>query len=146
MMSRKTVQVTFEFVNIGEIDTIKETLEAELVIESRWLTSENFIEYDAKKNWNPLLYIENANTIKESIFYDVEVTEDSQTKHVSEIRLVRGNFWQNLNVFINFLFKYIFSCLIFLFLFLVQKCKLQFFFNKPFLTARVLLYYLLVSI
>ena len=49
------VDVAFEFCSIGEIDTIKETYQAVVVIESKWTTTETFDNYDPQKHWNPML-------------------------------------------------------------------------------------------
>jgi hypothetical protein len=48
-MQKNIVEVAFEFVNIGEIDTLKETFQAEVIIESKWATIEEFEKYDPKK-------------------------------------------------------------------------------------------------
>lgn len=56
------VQTAFEFTSIGEIDTLNEKFQAEVIIESRWKIDAqaepdilNKGEYDPKKNWNPKL-------------------------------------------------------------------------------------------
>lgn len=76
VVEKTTVQVAFEFVSIGEIDTLNEKFQAEVIIESRWkieiadedledLDLENY--YDPRKFWNPLLYVENALAVKEEV-------------------------------------------------------------------------------
>ena len=83
------VEVAFEFVNIGEIDTLKQIFEAEIIIESKWATIENFAQYDPKENWNPSLYVENAGAVKERITY--EVCSEKYITYVTEIRIIKGN-------------------------------------------------------
>jgi len=53
------VQVTIEFVKIGEIDTINEKYHAEIIIEAKWITKEVIEVYNPEQHWNPQLYIEN---------------------------------------------------------------------------------------
>ena len=55
----KIVQVTVEFVKIGEIDTINEKYNAEIIIESKWITKDIIDVYNPEQHWNPQLYIEN---------------------------------------------------------------------------------------
>ena len=56
----KIVQVTVEFVKIGEIDTINEKYNAEIIIESKWITKDTIDVYNPEQHWNPQLYIENV--------------------------------------------------------------------------------------
>ncbi len=102
----KTVSSSFEFVRIGEIDTIKETFQAEVIIESKWLSADEIETYDPKKHWNPRLFVENAIVVKETISYDV-IKEQSQT-YIQETRIVSGTFWESLDlhhVIVVFKFK-----------------------------------------
>lgn len=101
MKMQNIVEVAFEFVNIGEIDTIKQIFEAEIIIESKWATIENFVQYDPKENWNPSLYVENAGMVKERITY--EVCSEKYIIYVTEIRIIKGTFWKRMN-FKNFPF------------------------------------------
>lgn len=59
---KHVVQTAFEFTRIGEIDTLDEKFQAEVIIESKWkidpMTEPDILnkgEYDPKKNWNPKL-------------------------------------------------------------------------------------------
>ena len=71
--SPRTVQVTFEFTRIGEIDTINEKFNAEIYIESKWIETENIQSYDPEKNWNPQIYIENTlQEPKEKVKYSLK--------------------------------------------------------------------------
>jgi hypothetical protein len=92
----KTVSSAFEFVRIGEIDTIKESFQAEVIIESKWLSTDDIEIYEPKKHWNPKLFVENAIVVKEAISYDV-IKEQSQT-YIQETRIVSGTFWISLDL------------------------------------------------
>lgn len=89
---KKTVESAFEFVTIGEIDTMNEFFQAEVIIESKWMFNEAEIErevYDPKKHWNPKLYIENAKNIsKEEITYEINVVNG--VTFINETRLIKG--------------------------------------------------------
>lgn len=98
----KTVQVFFLFTRIGEIDTMNERFQAEVRIESKWVDNElNFGDeeaYDSKKHWNPKLHIENALQLtKEDITYNI-VRDDEIGIVVTEVRLVKGFFWERLEL------------------------------------------------
>ncbi len=54
------VQVTVEFVKIGEIDTINEKYNAEIIIEAKWITKDIIEVYNPEQHWNPQLFIENS--------------------------------------------------------------------------------------
>ena len=56
----RIVQVTVEFIKLGEIDTMNEKYSAEVLIESKWLEPEFITNYSLDRHWNPQLYIENA--------------------------------------------------------------------------------------
>ena len=103
LVEKKTVQTYFEFVNIGEIDTMKEAFQAELIIESKWKTSESIDKYDPKVHWNPELYIENALNVNQSCTY--VVTNEDDLLCVTEIRKAKGTFWQRLDLrLVNWLY------------------------------------------
>lgn len=93
---RMIVEVAFEFVAIGEIDTLEEAFQAEVVIESKWSTDEDFNEYDPKVNWNPQLYVANSIDAKESVSYDVSIENSKMI--VTEIRIIKGKFWERFNL------------------------------------------------
>lgn len=59
-LDQKNVLITIEFVRIGEIDTMNEKYNAEILIETKWLSNEDIVEYNSERHWNPKLYIENA--------------------------------------------------------------------------------------
>lgn len=89
----KTVESSFEFVKIGEIDTLKEAFQAEVNIESKWMLHEDIEIYDPKINWNPSLYVENSLIISETISYDI--IKENGVKFVIESRSVKGEFFTN---------------------------------------------------
>lgn len=97
---KKIVEVRFECIGIGELDTINETFQAELIIRSTWNSPINDLNdsnaYDPKKDWNPNLSIENAVVIKsENITYKLEKSSDSLDNfRITEVRRVKGVFWE----------------------------------------------------
>jgi hypothetical protein len=56
----RVVQITVEFIKLGEIDTMNEKYSAEILIESKWLEPEFMTNYNPERHWNPQLYIENS--------------------------------------------------------------------------------------
>lgn len=101
---KRCVLVSFEFVSIGEIDMMNERFQAEVIIESKWLISEdklntsNVESFDPKMHWNPDLYIENAHTnVREQKKYVVTKGKNNEY-FVTEYRLVTGNFWQRVEL------------------------------------------------
>ena len=60
MSNQRVVQVTVEFIKLGEIDTMNEKYSAEIFVESKWIESEFITEYNSDRHWNPQLFIENA--------------------------------------------------------------------------------------
>ena len=61
------VHVQFEFVSLGEIDTMNERFHASIRIKSRWEIDEHTNAYDAKRHWNPKLFVENTNETKKKV-------------------------------------------------------------------------------
>lgn len=101
---KRCVLVSFEFVSIGEIDMMNERFQAEVIIESKWLISEdklnllNVDSFDPKMHWNPELYIENAHTnVREQKKYALTKGKNNEF-FVTEYRLVKGNFWQRVEL------------------------------------------------
>jgi hypothetical protein len=95
----KDVQISIQFLRIGEIDTINEKYYAEICIESRWVEKANINAYDPKVYWNPKIYIENALLDpKEEIIYEIKKFYDMV--RVKEIRFVKGFFWEKVIYFI----------------------------------------------
>ena len=130
--SKKMVMLSFEFVNIGVIDTMNEKFQAEVIIQSKWevypdLEKNRDIlnEYDPDRHWNPKLYIENAITVREEIDYEPSIEGDRY--FITETRNTKGSSL----VFLQFSIKI--YLIIFLFIILIhriflgpfktQKCK-----------------------
>jgi hypothetical protein len=87
----KLVEVLIQFCRIGEIDTINEKYQAEVRIEAKWLEKEPLDVYDPKKDWNPMLTIENILEIKsEQIDHEIMKDPDSDYNIITEIRHVKG--------------------------------------------------------
>ena len=55
----RVVQVKFEFLRIGRINTMGESFEAEINFEATWTENEIIREYDSSIYWNPIIYVEN---------------------------------------------------------------------------------------
>lgn len=106
----RIVQVVIEFTRIGEIDTMNEKYQAEIIIESKWRDKRDYdnIEYDPDVHWNPRLFIENAiNEIKENITY--RVTKENGSSIITEVRRSKGSIWKQKQYFSNLKCSRIFS-------------------------------------
>lgn len=95
---KRTVQVSFECLSIGELDTLNEKLTAELIVRSTWYTDEeDAINYDPKVHWNPKLYFDNALSIKDQqIFYESHVVEENTEFDckITEVQRINAEFWE----------------------------------------------------
>ncbi len=60
LIEKRTIQVYFEFIRIGEIDTMNEKYNAEICIESKWIEKDHIQNYNPEQHWNPQLFIENT--------------------------------------------------------------------------------------
>ena len=91
---KKFIEISFEYIGIGEVNTKNENYQAELIIESTWKSDEvNIKEYDPEVDWNPNLFIYNVMKIKsENISYRIDQKNSSET-YITEIRKVKGCFW-----------------------------------------------------
>jgi hypothetical protein len=93
----RVVQISIQFLRIGEIDTINERYYAEISIESKWIDVGDANNYDPKTRWNPKLYIENILLEpKEVINYEIKKFYDMI--RVKETRVVKGFFWEKLEL------------------------------------------------
>lgn len=87
----RPVQISVEFKRIGEIDTMNEKYQAEIVIESSWTETEEINSYDPKVHWNPFLFVDNLiNESRQHIHYNIEVDESSHTRTITEVRNIKG--------------------------------------------------------
>jgi len=76
---KRIVLVNFEFIRIGEIDTMNENYNAEICIESKWIEKDLIQNYNPDQHWNPRLFIENAlQEPKEKIKYNIIREGDEQ--------------------------------------------------------------------
>jgi hypothetical protein len=89
----RLVQVSIEFLSIGEIDTIDEKFDAEVRIKSTWCENEDLEVYDRNEHWYPKLFIANAmSDVVEEIKYNVARFDSKSI--ITETRIARGNFWE----------------------------------------------------
>jgi hypothetical protein len=114
-----TVYVRLVFLRIGEIDTLNEKYQAHASIESRWpVPYDKFLshlspadqqrlingrsislEKYAESHWHPQLYIENAlGDLKEQIKYNAKLNPKDNTIYVCEHRIIKGLFWEKLEL------------------------------------------------
>jgi len=94
---KKLTLSLFNF-KIGEIDNMNEKYGAEVQIVAKWHVFDEVItQYDPKKHWNPMLFVQNTlNNVKEQIKYDVVKEKDHCT--VIETRVVKSDFWERLEL------------------------------------------------
>ena len=72
LAEKRTVEINFEFVRLGEINTMNEKFSAELRIESKWFDKDFIQKYNPEQHWNPQLYIENVlQEPKEIVKYNI---------------------------------------------------------------------------
>lgn len=89
----RLIQVSIEFLTIGEIDTIDEVFDAELRIKSTWCDNDEIDTYDTNVHWCPKLFIVNAlPDVAEEITYSV-VRHESKSI-ITETRIAKGKFWE----------------------------------------------------
>jgi len=93
----RIIESRVQFLNLGVVDTIHETFRASILIKSRWKDPARFTDYDSLIHWNPMLHIENAQTIPvmnwiENISYVTRPLIDGT--EITEIRKVEGDFWE----------------------------------------------------
>jgi hypothetical protein len=95
----RQVQIKIEFTKIGQIDMMNEKFTCEVLIESKWFDSDCFglTSYNADKHWNPNLYIQNAlDNLKETVNYKITNSENGAL--ITEIRIIRSEFWERLEL------------------------------------------------
>jgi hypothetical protein len=109
-VSKITVYIEVVFMKLGEIDTIKETYTAEIVIQARWRepkldgivnareTNPDTVKWN--EFWNPKLYIHNSiGELKETIGNSISYDTDNWEAYLVERRRVKGTFIENLELF-----------------------------------------------
>lgn len=97
------VYIRLGITKIYDIDTVNQRFQAELIIESKWHESRVKTPNDDVNKlvslWKPDLYIENAiNDPKEEITHKIVWDEEKKCLMMSEIRRVKGLFWENLEL------------------------------------------------
>ena len=77
---------------------MNEKYSAEVQITSRWHEYDHDItEYDPSKYWNPKLFVENTLKVtQEQIKYEVSKEDDHSV--ITEIRTVKADFWERLEL------------------------------------------------
>lgn len=93
----RIIECRVQFVNFGVVDTIHETFRAAVLIKSRWREPAKLTQYNPNNHWNPLLTIENGQTIStinwvESISYSTRPLHDGT--EITEFRKIEGDFWE----------------------------------------------------
>lgn len=94
-----SVNVYVVFLRVGEIDNVKEQFQAEIYMEAKWRDDEVdwTVPFDPNIHWEPEIYIENMiKYTKQEITYRVELVNDQVIVH--ECRLIRGTFWERLEL------------------------------------------------
>jgi hypothetical protein len=82
------VRVKFEFISLGEIDTMNEKFQASIKIKSWWETDDKIVAYSPKQHWNPKLYIENRIDAKKKVTY--KLSEKNGKTTVIETLVLKG--------------------------------------------------------
>lgn len=92
------IQVSIEFLTIGEVDTLNEKFQAEVRITSKWCDNQyDKEEYEKDVDWNPYLFIENSmHDVKEEFKYKVEKFDNR--REITETRIAKGNFWERIEL------------------------------------------------
>lgn len=108
--NKKTVFIQIVFIKLGEIETVKETFTADVLIQARWREPQfdgrqtasvtNPEEIDWSQYWSPLIYVDNTigdpkESVCRSLLYDVTRWE----AYFVERRRVKGTFLENLELF-----------------------------------------------
>ena len=99
-LSSVDVSIRVSFTKIFDIDTINQRFQAEVIVESRWHdpTLKSLNDDISKAHWKPDLYVENAiNDPKEETSLKIIKNQDGLLM-ISEIRRIRGTFWENLEL------------------------------------------------
>ncbi|KAL4217110.1 hypothetical protein ACF0H5_023565 [Mactra antiquata] len=102
--SRVKVEIVVQFFKVGEIDTLKEQFNADVIVKAKWreptldgqqATAENV---DFSRLWNPKLYIENSlGDPKEQIRHRI-IYNDKAEAFIYEKRVAKGTFMENLEL------------------------------------------------
>lgn len=86
----RVVHVEFECLKIGDIDTMNEKYYAEILFNINWTENKMISEYDKKKDWNPMIIIDNImGKADETIEYKTAINNSSGYTVLTEKRLIK---------------------------------------------------------
>ena len=84
----RVVHVEFECLKIGDIDTMNEKYYAEFLFNVSWSENKLISEYDKKKDWNPMIFIDNImGKADETIEYKTAINNSSGYTVITEKRV-----------------------------------------------------------
>ena len=97
----RIVHVKVDFIKLGEIDTMNENYHAEILIESKWLETEEIIEYNSDVHWNPKFVIENVVQLHyEKIKYSIKNESEISISKIFDLKfflliilIIDGQLW-----------------------------------------------------
>lgn len=98
--TKTEVSIRMGISKLYDIDTINQRFHAEVIVESKWHdASIKSIQDDTKTIWRPDIYFENIlNEPREELSLKLVWDDESRRVMVSEIRKVKGLFWENLEL------------------------------------------------
>jgi hypothetical protein len=92
----RIVHVKVDFIKLGEIDTMNENYHAEILIESKWLETEDIIEYNSDVHWNPKFVIENVVQLQhEKIKYTIKNESETSISKIFDLQFFVINYINN---------------------------------------------------
>ncbi|XP_052813164.1 cys-loop ligand-gated ion channel-like isoform X4 [Mya arenaria] len=102
---RVKVEIVVQFFKVGEIDTLKEQFNADVIVKAKWREptldgqqSSVKEEVDFSRIWSPKLYIENSlGDPKEQIRHRIVYNEKGEA-YIYEKRVAKGTFMENLEL------------------------------------------------
>lgn len=101
MTDLKHVQVSVVFLRFGEIDTLNEKFQAEVMVQSKWVDPDDkMTKYDPNDTniWNPKLFIENMISIAKPEIIEYNIVKEEGKTVVIETRHANGVFWERLEL------------------------------------------------
>ena len=94
------VQLHVVILKVGDIDNVNEKFQADAYIEACWEDDsiDSRSTFDPRHHWEPELFIENAvGNLKQDINYKM-IRRDGKV-FVCEMRMIRGIFWEKLELY-----------------------------------------------
>ena len=87
---QRVVHIEFECLKVGEIDTMNEKYYAEFLFTISWSENKLISVYDKKKDWNPMIYIDNViGKSEEIVEYKLKPFKNNSCTVVFEKKLVK---------------------------------------------------------